>query len=93
MNHTSSVRFVSPNGENNELIIVQRVNGLNVWDQLAIDIEVSGDIPSVLSTSTIVFPDTTDAYIFRGENKIQSDGEGFITVDDQNTTFIISQMV
>lgn len=72
---------------------MQRFKGLNAWDQLAVEIEVNGNLPSVSPSSSITFSDTTDAYAFQGENKIQSDGSGTITIDDQNFTFIINQAV
>lgn len=72
---------------------MQRFKGLNAWDQLAVEIEVNGNLPSVSPSSSITFSDTTDAYAFQGENKIQSDGSGTITIDDQNFTFNINQAV
>jgi nidogen (entactin) len=42
-NHSSNIRFDS--GEN--LQITQRYTGLNLWDQLAVEIEISGDVPNI----------------------------------------------
>lgn len=75
------------------MLIVQRFNGLNVWDQLAVDIEVNGNLPDVRSGSAIVFPDSSDSYVFQSENKIQSDGNGAITVDGRPISFVINQVV
>lgn len=74
-------------------MIVQRVNGLNVWDQLAIDIEVNGNIPNVPPGASINLPDASDSYVFQEENKIQSGSSGVITVDGQNINFIVNQLV
>lgn len=72
---------------------MQRFTGLNVWDQLAVDIEVNGNLPNVPSGAVIVLPDTSDSYVFQEENKIQSGSSGVITVDDQKINFIVNQLV
>lgn len=72
---------------------MQRFSGLNAWDQLAVDIDVNGNLPQLPAGSMITFPDSSDTYIFQSDTKIQSAGNGVITVDDQNVTFIINQLV
>lgn len=67
-NHTSSVRFHS--GEN--LQIIQRYTGLNLWDQLAAEIEVSGDVPSVQEGNKLTMEDFVEEYTTSGLNSIQS---------------------
>lgn len=74
-------------------MIVQRFNGLNVWDQLAVDIEVNGNLPDVHPGASIIFPDASDSYVFQQENKIQSGSTGVITVDGQKISFVINQLV
>lgn len=93
LNDTTTIRFTAEDGTTHELLIVQRFNGLNVWDQLAVDIEVNGNLPDVRSGSAIVFPDSSDSYVFQSENKIQSDGNGAITVDGRPISFVINQVV
>lgn len=74
-------------------MIVQRFIGLNVWDQLAVEIEVNGNLPDVPSNAALVFPDTNENYQFLQENKIQSASSGQITVNDQTISYSINQLV
>lgn len=92
LNHTISVRFITAHGSD-ELLIVQRFNGLNVWDQLSVDIDVNGNIPSVPSVASITFPDTSEAYVSQSGTQIRSASNGVITVDGENVTYAINQVV
>lgn len=76
-----------------ELRIVQQFNGLNVWDQLAVDIEINGNLPDVPPAASVIFPDASDIYIVNAENEIRSEGNGQIRVDQQNISFVITQTV
>lgn len=76
-----------------ELRIVQQFNGLNVWDQLAVDIEINGNLPDVPPAASVIFPDASDIYIVNAENEIRSEGNGQIWVDQQNISFVITQTV
>lgn len=89
----TTIRYTSEDDTINELRIVQRFNGLNVWDQLAVDIEVNGNLPEIRPNAEIYFPDTSDSYVFQRENKLQSDGSGVIFVDGRNITYAINQIV
>lgn len=93
MNHTATIRFTTPEGETTELVIVQKFNGLNVWDQLAVDIEVNGNLPTIRSNAQLIFPDTSASYEFLQENQIQSDSSGTIRVDEQSIPYNIHQLV
>lgn len=66
-NHSSSIRFTT--GEN--LQITQRYIGLNLWDQLAAEIEISGDVPSVHEGVKVTMDDFTEEYTSSGQNSIQ----------------------
>lgn len=74
-------------------MIVQRFTGLNVWDQLAVEIEVNGNLPEIPSNAAITLPDISENYVFQQENKIQTAGNGIITVDGQNISYVINQVV
>lgn len=76
-----------------ELLIVQRFTGLNVWDQLAVEIEVNGNLPEIPPNAAIVLPDISDNYQFLQENQIQSASSGQITVNDQNISYTVNQLV
>lgn len=94
LNHTTTIRFgPTTDGSTNELLIVQRFTGLNVWDQLAVEIEVNGNLPDVPSNAAIALQDTSDNYQFAKENQIQSASNGQITVNDQTIPYTINQKV
>lgn len=92
-NHTTTIRFTNADGSNSEFLIVQQFTGLNVWDQLAVNIEVRGNLPDIPSNAAIVHPDKIDNYQFVEENKIQSAGSGEITVNDTIVSYTINQLV
>lgn len=93
MNDTTTIRFTSEDGQTHELLITQRFSGLNVWDQLAVDIEVNGNLPDVRAGSALLYPDSSDSYEFQSENKIQSNANGAITVDGRPVSFVRNQVV
>lgn len=93
LNHTATIRFTTQDGTSSELLLVQRFNGLNVWDQLAVDIVANGNLPEVRPGASITLPDASDSYVFQGENKIQSDSNGVINVDGQPISFVVNQEV
>lgn len=67
-NHTSNVRFQT--GEN--LLIIQRFIGLNLWDQLAAEIEISGDVPTVHEGVKVSMDEFVEEFTSSGPNSIQS---------------------
>lgn len=95
MKSTISIRYMDGDGTDNgsELQIVQQFNGLNVWDQLAVDVEINGNLPDVPPAASIIFPDASDTYFVNAENDIRSEGNGQILVDQRNISFVITQTV
>lgn len=75
------------------MLIFQRFTGLNVWDQLAVEIQVNGNLPQIPSNAVISPPDAIENYIFEKENRIQASANGVITTRDQNISYTINQMV
>lgn len=67
-NHTSNIRFTT--GEN--LHITQRYIGLNPWDQLAAEIEISGDVPAIHEGVKVTMDDLVEEYTTSGPNSIES---------------------
>ncbi len=51
---------------------MQRYKGLNLWDQLSVDIEVSGDMPSLPEGSKPYIDDFVDEFTLNRANSIQS---------------------
>lgn len=67
-NHTSNIRFTS--GEN--LHITQRFVGLNLWDQLAAEIEINGDVPTIHEGVKVSMQEFVEEYTISGPNGIQA---------------------
>jgi nidogen (entactin) len=67
-NHTSTIRFQS--GEN--LRISQHYTGLNLWDQLATEIDISGDIPFIHEGVKVSMDDFIEEYTASSPNSIQA---------------------
>lgn len=87
------MRFSDSNGTTNEFVVVQQYNGLNIWDQLDVNIEVSGNLPAVPADAAVSYADASDAYEFQGSNKIVSENGGSIQVDADSIKFAINQVV
>lgn len=93
MNHTSTIRYIDASGSATDLVIIQRYNGLNIWDQLDVTIEVNGNLPSISPDASITFDDAMDIYAFQTTNKIVSESTGAIQVNGENITFVLNQVV
>lgn len=58
-NHTTNLRF---EGSDKVLHITQRYTGLNLWDQLAAEIEISGDVPDIPEGVKVTMDDFVEEY-------------------------------
>lgn len=67
-NYSSTIRFST--GEN--LVISQRYVGLNLWDQLSAEIEISGDVPEIHEGIGVTMEDFVEEFKSSGYNKIQA---------------------
>lgn len=90
MNHTTLLRFENTN---EEIIILQKFDGLNVWDQLSVNISVRGRLPIVSPNAIIEFPDITDELVFQSEEILRSTGRSNINIDGKNIGYSIEQTV
>lgn len=90
MNHSTVIRFI---GLPNEFRIVQQFNGLNVWDQLSVDVEVYGTLPEIPIGVSLSTPDITDEYSYTSDTSIRSVGKVEITLDDREISYDIDQQV
>lgn len=90
-NHTSNIRFKT--GEN--IHITQRFIGLNLWDQLAAEIEISGDVPVIHEGVKATMEDFIEEYTTSGPNSIQSSSSHKITLSsgEPDIEFTIYQTV
>ncbi|ETN61938.1 nidogen [Anopheles darlingi] len=68
LNQTSTLRFET--GET--LHITQRYSGLNVWDQLALDVELTGSLPSVPALEKLQHEDYTIKFQRAGNGRLQT---------------------
>lgn len=80
-------------GTGQQLSIVQRYTGLDVWDQLSVEIVLFGDLPSVPYDSRITIPDITEAYNYNSENSLRTFGEYHISIDDRDLKYSVDQEV
>lgn len=80
-------------GTGQQLTIIQRYLGLDVWDQLSVEIELFGDLPSVPYDSRINIPDITEAYNYNSETSLRSIGEYHINIDDRDMKYSVDQEV
>lgn len=90
LNHTTTLRF---DNTSDEVVIVQSFNGLDVWDQLSVDIDIKGNIPYVPASASLEFPDVTDEYTFDADNTIRSYGKSKIIVNKQDITYTVDQQI
>lgn len=80
-------------GTGQQLTIVQRYTGLDVWDQLSVGITLFGDLPTVAYASRVTIPDITEAFNYNSENSIRAFGEYHISIDDREVQFRVDQEV
>ncbi|CAD7078769.1 unnamed protein product [Hermetia illucens] len=82
LNHFSSLTF----SDTNEIFSVnQTFEGINYWDQLAVKVEVSGNLPPVPEGSKFQISDFMDEYRFISDNEIQSVGTIQVHVSETQT--------
>lgn len=63
-NQTTRIQFESGDA----LQITYQFKGLNVWDQLTVDIEMNGDIPEVSVSGKVKVEDSVDTYVLQDNN-------------------------
>lgn len=90
MNHTTLLRFEA---SGDQLIVEQKFNGLNVWDQLSVDVSIKGTTPVIPPGASIVFPEITDEYVFQSDTTIRSSNKIKISVEGQQIDCTIEQTV
>lgn len=89
-NHSTIIRFVSSPAE---FRIVQRFYGLNVWDQLSVEVEVFGTLPEIPIGGSLAIPDRTDEYSYTSDTSMRSVGRVRVTLDEQQFAYDIDQQV
>lgn len=68
-NHLSYVRFPSTG---DVLTINQTFEGLNVWDQLIVKVDINGNIPDIAYQKKVTLEDFVETYTFKSKNHISS---------------------
>lgn len=71
----------------------QRFVGLNAWDQLSIEIEISGTLPEIPQQVAIQFNDITEEYSYNTDTSVRSVGNRRVLVADQELVLNIDQEV
>lgn len=64
-----------------------------MWDQLAVDIIVFGELPDIPVGATVSIPDLTEEFSYDTENSLRTIGARRIIVNDQEFPFSINQEV
>lgn len=72
--------------------VTQKYTGLNVWDQLASEVEISGELPDVPHDAKITIDDFTDEYTQTG-NEIRSVSIHKLHAGEQEINFSVYQEV
>lgn len=54
------------------LYVTQKFNGLDLWDQLSVDIDVQGDVPEIANGVEVHLEDFTEEFISSSPNTLQS---------------------
>lgn len=89
-NHTSNIRFDT--GEN--IHVTQRFTGLNAWDQLAVEIEISGDVPAILEGVKLIMDDFFEEFTASGSSITSvSNHRVQLSSGDPDITYTIYQNV
>ncbi|KAG4067397.1 hypothetical protein HA402_011951, partial [Bradysia odoriphaga] len=89
-NHTTTIRF---DGTNHHCFITQRFVGLNAWDQLSVDIEISGTIPEIPNNVPVQINDITEEYNYNTETSVRSIGTRRVSVNDQEYVLNVDQEI
>lgn len=89
-NHSTTIRF---HGSDRQVTVVQRYSGLNVWDQLEVDVVVNGDLPDVPADSRVEFPDIVEEFVYAAENTLRSIGTMVVHVGDEELLYSVVQQI
>lgn len=89
-NHTATIRF---HGVDRQVRVEQRYVGLNAWDQLEVEIDVSGELPDVAAGSRIVYPDIVEQYAYSADSALRSIGTGAVQLNDDRLTYSVVQQI
>lgn len=88
LNHTSTLTVQN---SNERLVIVQYFRNLNAWDQLDVDVVISGSLPNI--HGAVSFQDTSVEYVRRGDGVISSQSEQKARINDEEISIRIEQQV
>lgn len=88
LNHTSTLTVQN---SNERLVIVQYFRNLNAWDQLDVDVVISGSLPNI--HGAVSFQDTIVEYVRRGDGIISSQSEQKARINDEEISIRIEQQV
>lgn len=89
-NHTTTIRF---NGTDRHCFITQRFIGLNAWDQLSVDIEISGTVLEIPGNVPVQINDITEEYNYNTETSVRSIGTSRVSISEQEYVLNIDQEV
>lgn len=89
-NHTTTVRF---HESDRQITVTQQFIGMNVWDQLEVDVTVDGDLPDVVAGTQIVYPDIVEEFVYAAESTLRSIGTAMLTVNEAELFYSVVQQI
>ncbi|GAB0089199.1 Nidogen [Sergentomyia squamirostris] len=93
LNHTSVLRF---EGSSEECRVTQRFTGLNVWDQLAVNIELDCQLPDIPYGTKLRFSDYVEEFRWVSDTELHStDSRRRVQFqdNDREIAFSLSQII
>ncbi|XP_059616809.1 nidogen [Phlebotomus argentipes] len=93
LNHTAVLRF---EGSGEECRVVQRFTGLNVWDQLAVAIELDCNLPEIPYGARLRFGDYVEEFTRVSDTELRSNDwqrRIFVQDYDKDLVFSLSQVI
>lgn len=89
-NHTATIRF---HGTDQHVTVIQRYVGLNAWDQLEVDVSVTGDVPDVPTDGRVDFPNIVEEFVYAADNTLRSIGTLVVRVNDEELPYSVVQVI
>uniref|UniRef100_A0A1B0DDW6 Uncharacterized protein n=1 Tax=Phlebotomus papatasi TaxID=29031 RepID=A0A1B0DDW6_PHLPP len=88
LNHTAILRF---EGSDEECRVVQRFTGLNIWDQLAVNIELNCNLPEIPYGARLRFGDYVEEFSWVSNTELRSsDWQRRISIQDHDRDLVYS---
>ncbi|XP_030745606.1 nidogen-2 isoform X2 [Sitophilus oryzae] len=88
LNHTSNIRFLN---SSHEVYINQKFLGLDVFDQVKVEIDIQGDIPTLNAQQSVIIDEYSEQYTHTADGVLQMSSERSYLLDGQIHVFRVEQ--